>query len=298
MPFHGGSTSISSFLRGNSLRYFSSVNLDWPSLIVEQHEAPPGERPEATIESFLLFLWQGEGRIEILDLQGSYVPHVIEPSTIKLYSPGAVPPVNTHFACNFLLYALDRKLLAEVGEAMKDERAIHSYPTYGSISENHLGFHDSPLRQILLLLGEEAQSGGLSGSLYAEGLAQALAARLVTLSRASWNCSPPTFSRTTLRRLVERIQDDPLARYDLESLAAEVGYSKRQFLRAFRASTGFTPHQYIMHLRLKRAQQLMRKPSLTLLEIALKSGFASHAHLSRAFRQRFGVAPSEFRRAL
>jgi hypothetical protein len=103
MPFHGGSTSISSFLRGNSLRYFSSVNLDWPSLIVEQHEAPPGERPEATIESFLLFLWQGEGRIEILDLQGSYVPHVIEPSTIKLYSPGAVPPVNTHFVCNFLL---------------------------------------------------------------------------------------------------------------------------------------------------------------------------------------------------
>ena len=298
MRFHSGSTSIRSYLRGNSLRYFSSINLDWSSLLVEQHEAPPGERPEATIDSFLLFLWQGEGQIENPDVRGAYVPHVIQPDTIKLYSPGAVTPVNTHFACNFLLCALDQKFLVEVGETMKDEGAIRSYPAYGSISENHLGFHDSPLRRILLLLGEEAKSGGLSGSLYAEGLAQALAARLVALSRASWNCSPPTLSRTTLRRLIERIQDDPHARYDLETLAAEIGYSKRHFLRAFRASTGFTPHQYIMHLRLERAQQLMRKSSLTLLDIALESGFASHAHLSRAFRQRFGVAPNEFRRAL
>jgi AraC family transcriptional regulator len=181
---------------------------------------------------------------------------------------------------------------------MKDEGSVRTYPAYGSISENHLCFHDSPLRRILLLLGDEAQTGGLSGSLYVEGLTQALAGRLVARSRASWNCSPPTLSRTTLRRLIERIQDEPHARYDLETLAAEIGYSKRHFLRAFRASTGFTPHQYIMHLRLERAQQLMHKRSLTLLEIALQSGFASHAHLSRAFRERFGVTPNEFRQAL
>jgi AraC family transcriptional regulator len=298
MLFQGGGTSIGSYLRGNSLRHFSSIDLEWPSLVVEQHEAPPGERPEATIDSFLLFLWQGEGQIESPDSRGSYVPHVIQPGTIKLYSPGTVTPVNTSFASKFLLCALDQKLLGEVGEEMKDEGSIRTYAAYGSISENHLGFHDLPLRQLLLLLGAEAKSGGLSGSLYAEGLAQALAARLVALSRASWNCSPHTLSRTTLRRLIERIQDDPLGRYDLETLATETGYSKRHFLRAFRASTGFTPHQYIMHLRLERAQQLMRKRSLTLLDIALESGFASHAHLSRAFRKHFGVAPNEFRRAL
>ena len=53
-----------------------------------------------------------------------------------------------------------------------------------------------------------------------------------------------------------------------------------------------------MRLRLDRAKQLMRNRSLTLLEIALECGFASHAHLSYAFRQRFGLVPSQFRRDL
>jgi AraC-like DNA-binding protein len=45
-------------------------------------------------------------------------------------------------------------------------------------------------------------------------------------------------------------------------------------------------------------RQLMHERSLTLLDIALESGFTSNAHFSNIFRQHFCVTPSHFRRAL
>jgi AraC-like DNA-binding protein len=53
-----------------------------------------------------------------------------------------------------------------------------------------------------------------------------------------------------------------------------------------------------VQLRLGRAKRLMHNRSLTLLEIALESGFASHAHFTHAFRQHVGCAPSQFRAGL
>jgi transcriptional regulator GlxA family with amidase domain len=45
----------------------------------------------------------------------------------------------------------------------------------------------------------------------------------------------------------------------LKTLAGESGYSRNHFLRMFRAATGYSPHQYLLHLRVKRAQEMMMK---------------------------------------
>jgi AraC family transcriptional regulator len=83
---------------------------------------------------------------------------------------------------------------------------------------------------------------------------------------------------------------------DLRTLAMESGYSRNHFLRMFRQATGYTPHQYLLRLRVKRAQELMKNRSMPLIDVALESGFASHSHLSRVFRQIAGARPSEYRR--
>ena len=95
-------------------------------------------------------------------------------------------------------------------------------------------------------------------------------------------------------KLIERIETNPLEQFDLAALAAESGYSYTRFIHAFRAQTGLSPDKYITRLRLSRAKRLMRDRSLTLLEIALESGFASHAHFTHVFRPHFGRAPSCF----
>jgi AraC family transcriptional regulator len=84
----------------------------------------------------------------------------------------------------------------------------------------------------------------------------------------------------------------------LQALANESGYSRVHFVRMFRAATGSSPHNYLLNLRLERARELLKNPSLSLIDIALDCGFSSHSHMSRLFHKRVGVTPSAYRRSL
>ena len=81
-------------------------------------------------------------------------------------------------------------------------------------------------------------------------------------------------------------------------LAAAAGLSLFHFAKLFKRSTGSSPHQYILHLRLKRAKWLLRKTETSLSEVALQAGFADQSHLTNVFRRFIGVTPSKFRTLL
>jgi AraC-like DNA-binding protein len=70
-----------------------------------------------------------------------------------------------------------------------------------------------------------------------------------------------------LRRVVERMHEFG-SNLDLQTLAAETGYSRRHFLPMFHASTGVPPHRYLLHLRLERAKELIRLPHTSLIDVA------------------------------
>ena len=67
-------------------------------------------------------------------------------------------------------------------------------------------------------------------------------------------------------------------------------------LRAFKASTGATPHAYVIECRIEEAKRLLRETDISLADIALTVGFSSQAHLSTRFRFATGTTPKEFRR--
>jgi AraC family transcriptional regulator len=101
-----------------------------------------------------------------------------------------------------------------------------------------------------------------------------------------------------LRRTLDKMETECSSDITLESLALESGYSTNHFLQMFRASTGSTPYQYLLNLRIKRAQSMMNHKSMQLLDIALECGFSSHAQFSRMFRKILGMTPSQYRRSL
>ena len=64
------------------------------------------------------------------------------------------------------------------------------------------------------------------------------------------------------------------------------------------ASTGYSPHDWLTHLRIEEAKtRLQRKPH-SLIDIALDCGFSSHGHFSNTFRRIVGVTPREYRTRL
>jgi AraC family transcriptional regulator len=82
----------------------------------------------------------------------------------------------------------------------------------------------------------------------------------------------------------------------IKVLAAECELSIAHFSRAFRASTGMAPHQWLMLRRIDAAKSLMRRRDLALSEIAVACGFADQSHFTRAFSKAVGTSPGGWRR--
>lgn len=85
----------------------------------------------------------------------------------------------------------------------------------------------------------------------------------------------------------------------LSELARAAHMSPFHFTRRFKASTGFTPMEYLEKFRISRAQELiLSHPGMSLKEVAAASGFGDPAYFSRIFHKRIGVSPREYRRNL
>jgi AraC family transcriptional regulator len=98
------------------------------------------------------------------------------------------------------------------------------------------------------------------------------------------------------RRIKALMQADLAQQLPLRRLAAECGMSVRQFTRAFRSSTGCSPHRYLLTLRLARARQLLLDPGLRLDEVAMSCGFADQSHFTRVFGEVEKMSPGVWRR--
>ncbi|MFF0435424.1 GlxA family transcriptional regulator [Streptomyces sp. NPDC004327] len=80
-------------------------------------------------------------------------------------------------------------------------------------------------------------------------------------------------------------------------LARRALMSRRSFARRFAASTGTTPHAWLLGLRLSRAEELLETTDLPVEEIARQVGFGSAAVLRAQFVRRRGVPPRSYRRS-
>jgi len=86
---------------------------------------------------------------------------------------------------------------------------------------------------------------------------------------------------------------EPLRR---EALAALAGFSVPHFQRLFRLYVGDSTASYIRRERMLRAGRKLRMGAVDITQVALAAGYDTHAAFSKAFKQHFGMSPSEFRR--
>ena len=157
---------------------------------------------------------------------------------------------------------------------------------------------DHTADQLARLLLAEAEAPGPSSSLMTESLGRALVLHLL---RAHSNLgearSVPVgrYPASRVHRVVEEMrgsldQDLPLSR-----LAASIGLSPSQFVRAFRDATGLPPHRYLRGLRIESARALLEQTDLPVIEVALRCGFGQPGHFATVFREVNGLSPRAWR---
>ncbi|MDO4994947.1 MAG: helix-turn-helix domain-containing protein [Bacteroidales bacterium] len=100
-----------------------------------------------------------------------------------------------------------------------------------------------------------------------------------------------------LRKAVAKIEENlSNSDYNVQRLSDDLCMSRITLYRRLQQITGVSPADFIRDIRLKKAAQLLtQSPEATVADIARKIGFASPKHLSRCFRAKFGVSPTEYR---
>jgi len=100
------------------------------------------------------------------------------------------------------------------------------------------------------------------------------------------------FSRKELievARLMETHIEEPLS---FDAIARAVNLSQRQLQRMFKYYLDITPTHYYLQLRLRRARELLRQTSMSIMSVTVACGFQSSCHFSKAYRHQFGRSPS------
>jgi AraC family transcriptional regulator len=133
--------------------------------------------------------------------------------------------------------------------------------------------------------------------------ADQLASALMTHLAASYAEQPAALRLVRgglARRHERRAKEILLANLDgqlgLEELARECGLSRSHFARAFKATVGLSPFQWLLAQRVERAKSLMLNTDLPVGEIGVACGFADQSHFTRVFVKSTGATPGVWRR--
>lgn len=110
-------------------------------------------------------------------------------------------------------------------------------------------------------------------------------------------------SRNTMRAHIEQTHQVKIflnahiqSHLQLEHISSAVHLSPYHLCRIFKQNTGMTLHQYVKRLRLfNLAERMLEQPATRLDILAAEFGFSNHGNFSTAFRQTFGMNPSELR---
>ena len=81
----------------------------------------------------------------------------------------------------------------------------------------------------------------------------------------------------------------------VKELADFAGLSQYHFIRIFKQETGFTPHEYIINIRMTTAKYLLKNSNLTIKDICFDCGFSGESVFCSAFKRHQGMTPAQYR---
>lgn len=99
-----------------------------------------------------------------------------------------------------------------------------------------------------------------------------------------------------IQRSIDFIEDNLFSKLTYEKVAKAVFMSSRSFYNYFWAVTGFSYKEYVIKRRLSEGMRRLQESDETVLSTALTIGYESHEAFTRAFKNEFGVTPSNIRK--
>jgi AraC family transcriptional regulator len=161
------------------------------------------------------------------------------------------------------------------------------------------GHPDIITSRLLLSAADVLDGSEALDALFRHQLLELLATRLLVAHTGSPTTLEPAVGglpTKVLRRAIERLRSGRDAEISLAALASDAGLSRFHFCRAFKESTGLSPHAWLRQHRLGQAKNMLRHTDARIVSVAAELGYASQTAFAAAFRRLTGETPSNWRR--
>jgi AraC family transcriptional regulator len=264
-----------------------------PTLLIERHDSDPIDWRTHSIEDHILTLFLKP--TTILHALGSRSVRKISiaQDNVVLSLRHQQESIRWTEPASILSIAIADGVLREVAASLQMHDNVEILPSSG--------LDDRRLKALLHTLDLERELGYPTGGLFVDGIEQSVASLLITSHSAN---KPKVFPRkgglapVVFSRVIEFMHENLAEQIGLDDLALCAGLSVSHFSRQFKESTGTSPHQHLLALRIERCKRMLHDSRFSVLEIALTLGFQSAQHLAVAFRRMVGIPPSVYRRQI
>jgi AraC family transcriptional regulator len=160
--------------------------------------------------------------------------------------------------------------------------------------------HPDPVTSGLLMSAADVLEGNATlDTLFRQQLTDLLATRILVEHTGVPTTFEPIMgglSPHALRRAIEHLRSGSETDVSLAALASDAGLSRFHFCRAFKESTGLSPHAWLRQRRLEQAMNMLRDIDASIVSVAAELGYASQTAFAAAFRKLTGETPSDWRR--
>lgn len=191
-----------------------------------------------------------------------------------------------------MLFMFDEQRLADLAAAEFDAADFEFEPPKG-------GTIDKRALTLALMAREEFARGKEANALCLDSLVVLVSTHLL---RTYSSLAPRReafvggLTPRTLRAVLDYVEDHLADNLSVATLAGVAGLSPGHFLRAFRATVGQAPHQYVLGQRIRLAERLIATSGLPLKAVAAATGFCGNSHMTATMRRLRGRTPKDLRR--
>ncbi|MFI7633529.1 helix-turn-helix domain-containing protein [Nonomuraea sp. NPDC049400] len=278
-----------------SRRILCSTELGWHGILARTYRDPTRTEQFTTAQSCdLLVVLVVSGTFAIESRKGRRWQQAnYHPGSVGVTAPDNVSVLRWEASPGQRLESLHMHLSADLLEETSD--ALGDRGPWSRRLPDALLLDDPLVTAAGLALGRALRRR--APALYADSIAQMLATHLLygPEPAVAPGVGPAALCATAVRHIITYMHEHLHEDVSLDDLAAHTNVSKYHLLRSFAKSTGFTPHRYLVNLRMERAADLLRDTAQPVLQISQACGYRSQGQFAATFRRRFGVSPTDFR---
>lgn len=221
----------------------------------------------------------------------------IQPGEFLLIAPGTMHTLEAPDNGMRLIMQLDYSQLANITEM---DSLLHLMQPY--IYSNSLDIEDArQLSDILLQIETEYQNSSAFSAVVIYSLLLQFLSRIgrIRLNETTHFDDIPRSKQheyvDNFIQITSYISEHCTENLSLEDLATLAGFSKFHFARLFKQFSGMTWFEYLTSKRILFAEKLLTNPDISIVEVAMRSGFNSLSTFNRIFKKAKGCTPSQYK---